>query len=174
MKTRKNKFFVSILIIFTILLPVAWLVFCDMVIARPNFSKDVYLDKSSIEIVGDSDIQIKFNLTNSSRYSFANKFLHINAVKDGKSGGLYQDYTLEFIEADSTLPVTITTTWSKDEVDGITVSFQESPDSGVYTNLGDFNQTLIGQIITYVGFGLVITAGVLMLNKALKLQVKDY
>ena len=164
MKTRKNKFFVSILIIFTILLPVAWLVFCDMVIAKPNFAKDVYLDKSSIEIVGDSDIQIKFNLTNSSRYSYANKFLHINAVKDGKSGGLYQDYTLEFIEAGS---------WTKDEVDAIAVSFLEVPDSSVYTNLGDFNQNMIGQIITYVGFGLVITAGVLMLNKAIKLQLKD-
>ena len=173
MKTRKNKFFVSILIIFTILLPVAWLVFCDMVIAKPNFAKDVYLDKSSIEIVGDSDIQIKFNLTNSSRYSYANKFLHINAVKDGKSGGLYQDYTLEFIEAGSALPITIKTSWTKDEVDAIAVSFLEVPDSSVYTNLGDFNQNMIGQIITYVGFGLVITAGVLMLNKAIKLQLKD-
>ena len=173
MTNKKTKKKVVALLAFTIILPIIWLVFFNLVIDKSNFIRDVYLDKNSIEILGDNDVLISFNLKNTSDFDYGGKFLHICPVKDGRYGSSYFDYELAFIGSGQTIQILISTEFSKEDIDDIKVQVRDDTNSGFYTSLNESESfSIIPKIISYICCGIVITACVLMFNKAIVLQLQ--
>ena len=166
----KAKVKSAILLTFVIILPILWMLLSGLAI-KSNFLNDVYIDEDSIRISGTENVTVTFTLKNDSQNSYGGQFLHINNIKNGEFSG-YEDYKLDFIGANSSNEITVTTRWSKEELDTITVSVRDENDSGKYITLSNVYRGGSIDIITYVGWAIIIVACVLMLYKAIMIQIE--
>lgn len=174
MSKTKTKIAIAILLILTIILPISWLLFSDFVVNKPDFLRDVYLDKSSIEIVGDNNVAISFKLKNNSDKDYGARFLHICPVQDGQDGSYYIDYNLDFIGAGQTLDIWISTELSKERVEDIKVQVRDEENRSSYTSISESpSLSRMPKKTYYICWGVIIAACVLMFNKAIVLQLRN-
>lgn len=173
MSNKKSKILVAILLILTIILPILWLLFINLEIEKADFVRDVYLDKSSVEIFGDNKVALRFNLKNNSDIDYGGKFLHICPVENGQYGSYYIDYDLPFIGAHQTLPVYVQTELPKEKFQDIKIQVRDEDNTNEYISLKDSQiYSSFPRIFYFVGWGVVIMACVLMFNKAIIIQLR--
>ena len=148
-----------------LLLPLAWLFISNFAISY-SFCDDVYVEKVSIDSTQEDSIQIIFSLKNSSDRTYINKDLRIMAEKDGISGGLGFDYTLDYIDSNGSRVITVSPNWDKDEVDSVVICIKDEQNSNVWHSLNNFSVSDIGEMVSCVDWAIIFVASTAMIWRA--------
>ena len=172
-ETTKKKIQIASLLILTALLPIIWLFISNFAMMSGDFSKDVYLDKGSVQIMGEKNISILLNLKNDSDNAYGGKFLHMTAIKDGEGGGLYADYELPFIGAHSTYQILVMTDWSREDLDDIKVMYRDEENRSIYISLNNYPASSNTKVINCVMWSAIIISSLILLYAAVQIQYSN-
>ena len=88
------------------------------------------------------------------------------AEKDGISGGLGFDYTLDYIDSNGSRVITVSPNWDKDEVDSVVICIKDEQNSNVWHSLNNFSASDIGEMVSCVDWAIIFVASTAMIWRA--------